>query len=349
MKSFFALCLAAILASAGTGAYFYNGFAVKAALPTQKGEWTLDVTPQSTFNSVKTTLASAGVRVSKIPFKIWALSRNANRKLRPGEYTIQPTWTQMQILEHVLTGEPVLHKITIKEGHSIWDLFDTLKESVFSDASLKDQNQFRALMTDKALVTRAGVPPNSARVPPSLEGFLFPETYSYQKYDAPRKIIESMIQIFETRALPILKEHPWGSTPEGRYRLLTLASVVEKESGVFAEQPLIASVFWNRLKKRMKLQSDPTIIYGLQPGFDGNIHKFQILAPTPYNTYTVPELPVGPISNPGESALRAVVHPAQSDYLFFVAKGDGTHAFSKDLQTHNSYVQRYQIHHAAKQ
>jgi UPF0755 protein len=152
-----------------------------------------------------------------------------------------------------------------------------------------------------------------------------------------------MLKQFETRALPILKSHPWGQTPEGRFRLLTLASVVEKESGMSAEQPLIASVFWNRLNKRMRLQSDPTIIYGLMPNFDGNIHKNQILAPTPYNTYTVPELPAGPIANPGESALLAVVHPAQSDYLFFVAKGDGSHIFAKDYRAHTNYVRQYQL------
>ena len=177
----------------------------------------------------------------------------------------------------------------------------------------------------------------------TLEGFLFPETYQYEKETSIESLIDSALSQFKERALPILKEHPWASTHEGLYKLVTLASIVEKESGHADEQPMIASVFWNRIEKKMRLQSDPTTIYALFPNFDGNLRRVHLNEKTDYNTYQIPSLPLGPIANPGLSAIQAVLNPESSDYLYFVSKGDGYHIFSKDYETHRQRVVQYQI------
>jgi UPF0755 protein len=128
-----------------------------------------------------------------------------------------------------------------------------------------------------------------------------------------------------------------------RHQLITLASMVEKETGAPQERPIISSVFHNRLRKKMKLQSDPTTIYGIWERYDGNIHRADLLSETPYNTYTIPALPIGPIGNPGKEAIEAALHPAQTDYLFFVSHNDGTHEFTRSIEEHNKAVTKFQL------
>ena len=327
-----------LLAGLGLAGKIAYEFALKPA-EVDNRKIIIDVPPQSNFTNVRNNLSSAGLSVNPWAVRIWTkLNPNLVSRLRVGEYEIQTSWSPMRILSEINLGQPLHYKFAIKEGHNI---FDAGKE--FELVSMKDKESFSELMHDENLIKRMQIPQRSSGSMKTLEGFLFPDTYTYQKYDTPRIMVESFLSEFEKRALPILMLHPWGKTPEGRYRLLTLASIVEKESGDFNEQPTIASVFWNRLNKRMRLQSDPTIIYGLLPNFNGNIVKAQILQPHPYNTYTIPELPIGPICNPGESALKAVVNPASTQFLYFVAKGNGQHIFSQTYESHKSHVQEFQI------
>jgi UPF0755 protein len=308
------------------------------------GDLVVDVAPGANFFAIRKQLADQSILIDPFFMRLWIRATGATNRLRVGEYRIDRAWSQKKILDQILSGEPVLHKLVIKEGYNLWDI-----RAEFAHVwSPKEAAALVELASKPEYLDRMGVPRTlPGGVKRTLEGFLFPETYSYSKYDSPRKVVEAMLDQFDRRVRPLLEKHEWGQTPEGLYRLLTLASIVEKESGPAAEQPLVASVFWNRLKKKMRLQSDPTTIYGLLPNFDGNLTKLHLLTTTPYNTYKIPELPAGPISNPGESAIRAVLQPAETDYLFFVSRGDGTHAFSADYKTHTNNVNVFLLHQKA--
>ena len=311
--------------------------------PSKSDSWTVDIAPGATLNTLRGQLESQGHKVDLWVFKIWARFASKKFTLKAGEYEVPSGLTAFQTLNHILTASPKMYQFTVKEGFSVWDILPILKNLQINE---NEKAKFEELLKNKNILEAQGFR-SSADSGSSdrfwLEGFLFPETYTYQKYDSAEKIIGAMTSEFLKRIAPILKDHPWAETPEGRYNLIVLASIVEKESGLFEEQPLVASVFWNRIQKKMRLQSDPTTIYGLMPNFDGNLKRIHLTTPSQFNTYTLPFLPVGPISNPGLKAVEAVLKPETSQYIYFVAKGDGTHVFSKDLKTHNSYVRDYQI------
>ena len=173
---------------------------------------------------------------------------------------------------------------------------------------------------------------------PSTEGYLFPDTYVLSKGMGARQILDLMINRFWQVFNSLVQGR---DLPMSIREIVTLASIVEKETGLAEERPVIASVFLNRLKKRMRLESDPTVIYDLKD-FDGNLTKKHLQAPSPYNTYRHLGLPPGPIANPGRASLEAVLKPAQTSYLYFVSKNDGSHFFSSTLKEHNRAVVRYQ-------
>ena len=174
----------------------------------------------------------------------------------------------------------------------------------------------------------------------TLEGFLFPETYFFSRAETEREVLSAMIdqyrRVFNSDFQKRAKE-----IGMSEYNVLTLASIVEKETGIDSDRPLIASVFHNRLNRRMRLDSDPTVIYGMK-NFDGNLTRKHLRTPTPYNTYTRYGLPPTPISNPGRASLHSVLYPAENKYLYFVARGDGSSKFSRTLSEHNKAVWKYQ-------
>ncbi len=299
----------------------------------------IEIEKGDTMAAISHKLANAGFSIDPLFRRLWVRQFNVERKLQIGEFEIQPNLSAAKILHKLFFGTPITRAVTIKEGSNLYEIEAHLKSKSITGA----ETSFQEWARKPELLEKMGVPkgiPANAR---SLEGFLFPETYTYFKSDSVEKILKAMLNQFETKALPLLKKHPMGQTPEGRFQLLTLASVVEKESGNVDEQPIVASVFWNRLKKKMRLESDPTIIYGLLPNFDGNIRRGDIRAPSVWNTYVIRTLPAGPISNPGLTAIRAVVEPAITEYLFFVAKGAGEHVFSKTYAEHSKNVERYQL------
>lgn len=299
----------------------------------------IDIAPQSSFQSVLRSLNSQGISIPSFEAKLAARIFGFDRKIRAGEFLITPGQSSLEILRSLSESKGRSILVLVKEGYNIWDIQNGW--SVVNPSF--DKDHYQQVLHDPKLLAKAQVPTSVPEEYRSLEGYLFPETYSIEKYDSISGTISMMIDEFNKRARPILMKHPWANTPEGFYKLLTLASIVEKESGNGDEQPLVASVFWNRLNKNMKLQSDPTTIYALFPNFDGNLKRIHLEAYTAYNTYRIPELPVTPIANPGERALRAVVNPAVTRYLYFVGKGDGRHIFAESYEEHSRNVRRFQL------
>jgi UPF0755 protein len=304
----------------------------------------IEIQNGESLTTVLGNLNAAGVRIDPFFRRLWIRNHHAERKLQIGEFSLQPEWSAAQVLQHLFFGTPMARSVTIKEGSNLYEIESLLRSKGIKGA----EGEFSKIVRKPEYLARMGVPANLPEKAKSLEGFLFPETYTYFKSDTVQKVVEAMLSQFEEKALPLLKKVPMGQTPEGRFQLLTLASVVEKESGNLAEQPVVASVFWNRLKKKMRLESDPTIIYGLLPNFDGNIRRGDIRAPSVWNTYVIRTLPAGPIANPGLTAIQAVVEPAVTDYLYFVAKGAGEHVFARTYEEHAKNVERYQLRRSAK-
>jgi UPF0755 protein len=310
----------------------------------ESGEILFETQDGDTLASVRRRLEAQGLMIDPLVSRIWVRFYLNRGTLKVGEYRLLKEWSPSHILTELFFGKPLLRKLVVKEGDSIWDIQNSIQSAWSAEAAA----EFFKLIQDPAWLRRAGVPETRLSVSPAtLEGFLFPETYAFQKHDTVKSLIESMLAQFEKRARPILENFLASATfPTGKaptlYELLTLASVIEKESGNFDEQPIVASVFWNRLNKKMRLQSDPTTIYGLMPQFNGNLTRADLRQSTPFNTYTIPRLPVGPISNPGESALRAVVSPANTDYFYFVANKEGRHVFAHSYAEHSQNVRKFQ-------
>ncbi len=245
---------------------------------------------------------------------------------KAGYYRFTGEVSLRKVVEDIAAGRVFMVDVTFPEGYTARQM-----ASVLESAGVVSAREFMALASSAEGAKKFGLPG------PTMEGFLFPDTYRFAPGLPPEKVAGALVARF--------REVARSSGLEGRgdlLKLVTLASIVEKETGKGSERPLIASVFYNRLKKGMRLESDPTIIYGMD-GFDGNIRKKDIRAYSPYNTYVISGLPPGPIANPGRESLKAVLNPAQSGYLYFVAKGDGSHHFSSTLTEHNNAVRRYQL------
>lgn len=348
MKKFIAL----IFLILGAGAFYVHHTFVSEPNPTLKGEVIIDVEPGSNFRSILRKLKEAQIEIPELPAKVMVRILKLDKKVKVGEYRLTPPLSSLQILEAVTNGRGISRNLLVKEGYNRWDIRTSWSALPYFKAQ-----EFDALMKDPELIKKMRIPSEAEILGAnklagkegvksnfrSLEGFLFPETYSIQKYDSVKSVVLEMLTQFDGRARDILSRHPWAKDDLGFYRLLTLASVVEKESGNGEEQPIVASVFWNRLKIKMPLQSDPTTIYGIMPNFDGNLTRVHLRAFSMFNTYRIPELPVGPICNPGEKALRAVLSPAATPYLYFVSRGDGSHVFAEDYKTHNKNVREFQL------
>lgn len=291
----------------------------------------IDAPQGKTFFQVAEELENKKLIRSSLAFKI-LVKLYGEPVLQKGEYQLsqqESLWRQFQKLKQAQVHYTL---ITLPEGVNHYEIGELLK-NYNADLALAFLHAFK----DKTLIQKLLKEDLN-----SFEGYLYPETYSLHKYMTIQELLTSMVTYF-------LKAYNRVQTPSflTRHQAVTLASLVEKETGVPEERSLIASVFYNRIKKGMRLQTDPTILYSLylKRGFsiEKNIRKKDILHPSPYNTYVVQGLPPGPIASPGQESLRAVFKPAQTDYLFFVSKGDGTHEFSKTYKEHKKFVEEYQI------
>lgn len=299
-----------------------------------------EVQKGKSFQSVSEELERKHLVSNAFFFSIYSRLKNGPQRLKVGEYALRPNMTPSQVLEIITSGKSVGKPFTISEGLNVFEIADLYQQQGFGT-----REEFLNLCFDKNLVKSL-----LGEEHDSLEGYLFPETYQITKYSTTKELLRSMVLNFQQAYGEVSPQ----SQIKGltKHQIVTLASIVEKETGAFEERPLISSVFHNRLKKNMLLQTDPTIIYGIAEKTRKTtfkISKADILAPTRYNTYVIRGLPPGPIANPGKAALMATVNPASSEYLFFVSQNNGTHIFSENYADHAKAVRRFQVDPKARE
>lgn len=288
-----------------------------------------EVAPDKSFREVAADLEVNNYIKHRLAIRLLARLQKKDTLVMAGEYEFSPSMSPQQILDAMVEGRMLLRKITIKEGVTVREIGPLLEE-----AGISPKASFEAELNNTALLEELKISATS------FEGYLFPETYRIQRNTPPRKVIQMLHKQLESNW-----SEEWNvrllELQMTKHQLLTLASIIEKESGNVEEQPVISSVFHNRLKRGMRLQADPTVIYGIA-NFNGNITKVDLQTLTPYNTYLIPGLPPGPIANPGLRAIKAALYPAPSEYLFFVGNGKGEHIFSETLEQHNQAVNIFQ-------
>jgi UPF0755 protein len=288
-----------------------------------------EVAPDTTLKKVAYNLEEKGLIKSWWALSVLSRLGGNDKKINAGEYELSRSMSTVDVYRKLISGKTFMRNVTVKEGMTVWQIAEAVEK-----AGLLPRQDFETSVKDIKMLSVAGIPSES------FEGYLFPETYSFSKPITAQQIIWRMLEEGDKHWPPAYTERA-DTLKFSRHEILTLASIIEKESGSRDEQPIISSVFHNRLKEGMKLQSDPTVIYGIK-NFNGDLTKADLEAPTPYNTYTRQGLPVGPISNPGETAIKAALFPADTAYFFFVADGQGGHVFSSTLSEHNANVNRYQ-------
>lgn len=280
-----------------------------------------------TAASVAQLLSAEGIITDARNFYLLCLLRKADQKLKAGEYAFLPLSTPGQILEQIVSGKAIIQRVTLPEGSTVHDVARILQAK-----GLASETEIMRLVVDGDFIWSNGL-----RVS-SLEGYLFPETYFFQKTQGERAMLRTMVRQF-WRHLPEGWEQRTAELGLGLREIVIMASMVEKEAMVDFERPIIAGVFYNRLKQKMPLQSDPTAVYDLSD-FSGPISRRHLQRSSPYNTYQNLGLPIGSICNPGAKSLRAVLYPEQVSYLYFVSNRDGSHQFSETLAEHNKAVSR---------
>lgn len=287
------------------------------------------VAPGDTLAGVATRLESDGLVRSARALRILARWRELDGGLQVGEFGLSPAQTSGEILEAIVGGRVITYPVSIPEGFTMVQIAERV-----ADAGLAERDAFLEVVRAEGAGAAFGVEGTS------LEGYLFPETYRMPRGLSAEAVARVMVDHFLSvwRDLEPRAKQAGMSMRE----VVTLGSIIEKETGAAHERPLIASVFLNRIERGMRLETDPTVIYGI-PNFDGNIRRRHLEDKSnPYNTYVIPGLPPGPIASPGRAALEAVLEPAESEYLFFVSRNDGTHIFSKSYREHVNAVNRYQ-------
>jgi len=275
-------------------------------------------------------LEKSGVIGSARYFTLLARWQGKATQVQAGEYLFVEPALPDEVLHRLVVGDVRMVRITLPEGL-------TLRETAqrIADFGLCSLDKALDAIANPELLKRHAVPAAN------LEGYLFPETYTLRSKMTVEELVEAMLVEGEARLQADMLDAAKGLGLD-RHQLVTLASIIQKEAGNNSEMPLISAVFHNRLRAGIPLQADPTVIYGV-PDFDGNLTRKHLATPTPYNTYQRRGLPAGPIANPGEAALHAAAWPADVGYLYFVARGDGTHEFNTTLAQHNRAVRRYQL------
>ncbi|HEY8094845.1 MAG TPA: endolytic transglycosylase MltG [Methylobacter sp.] len=289
----------------------------------------IEIEKGDSLNLIIDKLLAQKLAVKPFWFKVIALQSNALKKLKTGEYELTSGLTVPQIIALFVQGKTKQHAITFPEGWSFKEILHEIEKNPNLEHSLNGvclESVMSKLKSDAQ----------------SPEGLLFPDTYFFEKHTSDlallKRAYDKMQQVLQQEWLNKSEDLPF-KTP---YEALTLASIVEKETGVAAERPLIAGVFIRRLEQNMLLQTDPTVIYGMGEAYQGDIKSKDLTTATPYNTYVISGLPPTPIAMPGREALNAVLHPDKGDSLYFVARGDGTHVFSATLKDHNMAVDEFQ-------
>jgi peptidoglycan lytic transglycosylase G len=284
----------------------------------------------TSFRAVSDDLAEQGVISNSRAFRAYARWTGKASAIQAGDYHIEAGTTPIELLEQFTSGDVKLYSFTIIEGWNQYELLHALQENGVIEATLTDED-WAALLEE--LGASGGHP----------EGLFLPETYHFPRNTSDREVLRQAFDLMQK----VLAEE-WDQRAEelpvsSPYEALILASIIEKETARVDERPRISGVFTRRLNKRMRLQTDPTVIYGIGPGFDGNLTRRDLQTDTPYNTYTRSGLPPTPIAMPGRAAIHAALHPADGDELYFVATGldDGSHTFSATKDEHDAAVAEY--------
>ena len=320
MKKLFALLCFGLLG-------FAAWVAVMICLPLQPARpKTVFLHPGWSVHRIAAELKSAGVIRNATAFVVWHRLHNQER-LKAGEYLFSTSADARQVTERLLRGDFLVRTVTVPEGYTMFDIADAVEESGLGsrDEFLKQARGQTNLIEDFA--------PQAT----TLEGYLFPDTYQFTRTQGMKEIVETMVRRFRKEALALnLVNDSAENVPE----IVTMASIVEKETGATAERGLVASVYYNRLHQKIALDADPSVIYAhlLAGTYSGVLHHSDMWINSPYNTYRYAGLPPGPIGNPGRAALEAAMHPATSDFYYFVSDGHGHHRFAHSLSEHNRNV-----------
>ncbi|MEA3545699.1 MAG: endolytic transglycosylase MltG [Thermodesulfobacteriota bacterium] len=290
----------------------------------------IQIQPGTGLSRVASDLQNAGVVRSALVVKILARWNQQGGQIQAGHYRFSDPATPGEVLNRLIRGDVEKVSLTIPEGFNLQQIIERTAAKGFGQ-----REKLLELACDVDFIHSLDIEAAS------LEGYLFPETYLFAPGIDEKALLRMMVEQLRRHIDDELQQQlkALGLT---LHQWLTLASIIEKEAGIVAEMPLISSVFHNRLKRHIPLQTDPTVIYGIK-NFDGNITRKHLKTPTPYNTYLIRGLPPGPIASPGLAALEAAVNPLESKYLYFVAQGDGRHQFSKTLKEHNAAVRKYQL------
>lgn len=298
--------------------------------PSKEKVWKeIQVTDGMSFKAISAMLRDEGIIRYRGYFEIIGRLQGISRRVRVGYYGLNTNMSLWDVLDVLRRGKIIEYEVVIPEGYNLYQIGWTLSATPL----ISDPQEFIKLVKDKEYVHSLGIEADT------LEGYLFPDTYYLPKgiklEDIPRRMVQRYRSVFSDSWRDRASE--LGFT---EHQILTLASIVEKEAKVPSERKLIAAVYHNRLKQGMRLQADPTAVYGTKAWIT-KVTSRDLRRPSPYNTYLHKGLPPGPIANPGEGAILATLYPDNVDYLFFVAQGDGSHYFSKDFDTHEKAIGRY--------
>ena len=324
IKRLLALLLLLVLLAVGALAWYATR---PVPLPAQP--LTFSLQQGSSLKAAARQMREAGILPNDWMF-VWlgrALGRTT--QIKAGNYELETAVTPLQLLDMVSKGQVALDQISVIEG---WT-FSQFRTALNADPDIRHDT---AAWSETEILQHVGAAEEHA------EGLFFPDTYYYASGSSDLDLLKRAYLTMQKRTQENWQTRAPGLPLESPYQALILASIVEKETGTASDRSMVAGVFINRLRRGMMLQTDPTVIYGLGEQFDGNLHKSDLLTDTPYNTYTRAGLPPTPIALPGAASLQAVLHPAQTDALYFVARGDGSSEFSRSLEQHNRAVNRYQ-------
>jgi UPF0755 protein len=334
LKKLFALVVLLLLVAGGAGAALY--LRVHQAYRGFEGpEQFIEIPPGAGSRTIGDRLVAGGAVRDIWTYRAALYLTGEGRKLKAGEYRFDHPMTPTEVIDKIARGDVFVVSLTFPEGLTIAEM-----AKIFAAHGLGTAAAFVAAAKDASLVH--DLDPAAT----DLEGYLFPETYAVPRQTDAAKLVKLMISRFDHVLTPALRQEA-GTRQLSVRQLVTLASIVEKETARADERALVAAVYATRLRIGMPLQCDPTVIYALTKAghYDGNIHKADLSFDSPYNTYRYPGLPPGPIASPGRASLEAAAHPADADFLYFVSRNDGTHAFARTLDEHNRNVQEFQLHY----